>query len=71
MERDESHQAPPHDEDEGEPSAPPGTDHETALGDTPDAHDEISPHDLPLDHPGRVEAERLAGGESGTTRGNR
>ena len=28
------------------------------------------PHDLPPDHPGRAEAERLAGGEGGTTGGN-
>jgi hypothetical protein len=45
-------------------------DDETPAGDTPEAHDEISPHDLPLDHPGREEAERLADGEDGTTRGN-
>ena len=37
---------------------------------TPEAHDEISPHDLPLDHPGREEAEHQAGGEEGETRGN-
>ena len=35
-------------------------DDETALGDTPEAHDEISPHDLPVDHPGRQEAEKQA-----------
>jgi hypothetical protein len=45
-------------------------DDETSAGDTPEAHEEISPHDLPLDHPGREEAERLAGGEDGTARGN-
>jgi hypothetical protein len=45
-------------------------DDETDLGDTPEAHDEISPHDLPRDHPGRQAAEDLAGGEDGTTRGN-
>jgi hypothetical protein len=39
------------------------------LGDTDDAHDEISPRDLPLDHPGREEAEEVAGGSDGTTRG--
>jgi hypothetical protein len=42
---------------------------ERPLGDTPEAHDEITPHDLPLDHPGREEAEELAGGSDGTTRG--
>ncbi|HEV2062620.1 MAG TPA: hypothetical protein VGR12_07185, partial [Solirubrobacteraceae bacterium] len=35
------------------------------LGDTPDAHDEINPHDLPADHPGRHEAERMADGGEG------
>lgn len=55
-----------------DPSGPLGplTDDETELGDTPEAHDEISPHDLPPGHPGREEAERLAGGEDGVTRGN-
>lgn len=28
------------------------------LGDSPELHDHISPHDLPKGHPGRVEAER-------------
>jgi hypothetical protein len=42
---------------------------ERPLGDTPEAHDEINPHDLPLDHPGREEAEEMAGGADGTTRG--
>lgn len=42
---------------------------ERPLGDTPEAHDEINPHDLPLDNPGREEAEEMAGGPEGTTRG--
>jgi hypothetical protein len=62
-------QAPPHDSEAKEPLGPLTPDDETAAGDTPEAHDEISPHDLPLDHPGRSEAERQAGGGSGTTRG--
>ena len=45
-------------------------DDETDLGETPEAHDELSPHDLPKDHPGRQAAEELAGGEGGTTSGN-
>lgn len=50
------------------------TDEETPLGDTSQAHDELSPHDLPKDHPGRAEAERQAGDrfertDSGVTRG--
>jgi hypothetical protein len=65
------HEPPPHDEEADEPLGPMTPDPQTSLGDTPEAHDEISPHDLPLDHPGRPEAERLAGGDDGTTRGNR
>lgn len=37
------------------------------LGDTPDAHDEINPHDLPLSNPGRHTAEEIAGNEGTTT----
>jgi hypothetical protein len=55
-----------------EPLGPITPDDETALGDTPEAHDEISPHDLPKGHPGRPEAERLARDDPDhTTRGNR
>jgi hypothetical protein len=61
------HEPPPHDEDADEPLGPMTPDPQTPLGDTPEVHDEISPHDLPLDHPGRTEAERLAGGDDGTT----
>ncbi len=39
------------------------------LGDTPDAHDEINPHDLPLSNPGRQTAEKMAAGIEGTTVG--
>jgi hypothetical protein len=35
-------------------------DDETAAGDTPEAHDEINPHDLPIDHPARAAAEERA-----------
>jgi hypothetical protein len=41
------------------------------LGDTPEAHDELSPHDIPLGSPARGAAEQQAGGLAGTTRGNR
>ena len=41
-------------------------DSERPLGDTPDAHDEISPHDLPPDHPGRHAAEEMAQGDGDT-----
>jgi hypothetical protein len=30
------------------------------LGDTPEAHDEINPRDIPKDNPARQEAERQA-----------
>ena len=66
---DESSQAPPHDSESSEPLGPVTPDDETALGDTPEAHDELSPHDLPPGHPGREEAERQAGGGEGTTGG--
>jgi hypothetical protein len=36
------------------------TEDDTALGDTAQAHDEITPHDLPKDHRGRAAAEREA-----------
>jgi hypothetical protein len=41
------------------------------LGDTPEAHDELSPHDIPLYSPARRAAELQAGGLAGTTRGHR
>jgi hypothetical protein len=41
------------------------------LGDTPEAHDEVSPHDIPLYSPARPAARRQARGLAGTTRGNR
>lgn len=63
--------APPHDTEADEPLGPLTPDDETPLGDTPELHDEITPHDLPPGHPGRREAERLAGGQDGTTTGNR
>lgn len=41
------------------------------LGATSQAHDELTPQDLPLDHPGRAEAERQARFDrEGVTRGN-
>jgi hypothetical protein len=67
----EGDSAPPHDDEADEPLGPMTPDDETPLGDTPEAHDELSPHDLPPDHPGREEAERLAGGTDGETKGGR
>jgi hypothetical protein len=47
-------------------------DEQTALGDTPEAHDEITPHDLPKSHPGRAEVEeRLGDEDAGTPRTTR
>ena len=45
-------------------------DDDRPLGDTDQAHDEISPHDLPKDHPARRAAQAQAGGEDGTTSGD-
>jgi hypothetical protein len=67
---DESRSAPPHDDEADEPLGPATPDDQTPLGDSPELHDELSPHDLPPDHPGRAEAERQAGGEDGTTKGD-
>jgi hypothetical protein len=43
---------------------------DTPLGDTAQAHDEISPHDLPKDSPARRAAEAQAARRNGTTRGH-
>jgi hypothetical protein len=48
-----------------------GGDDSRPLGDTPEAHDEISPHDLPPGHPGREAAEDMAREEGGVTGGHR
>jgi hypothetical protein len=63
------------DETESIPSTHLIPDNETAAGDTPEAHDEINPHDLPAGHPGRAEAEQQAEEEPSddgarTTRGD-
>ena len=48
------------DETEPIPSSHLIPDNETAAGDTPEAHDEINPDDLPAGHPGREAAEEQA-----------
>lgn len=63
------------DETEPLPSSHLIPDNETAAGDTPEAHDEINPHDLPAGHPGREAAEEQAEQEPSddgarTTRGD-
>jgi hypothetical protein len=45
-------------------------DGERPAGDTPEAHDEITAHDLPLSHPGRKAAEEQAAAGDGTTAGH-
>jgi hypothetical protein len=45
------------DESEPIPSTHLITDEERPVGDTPDAHDEINPHDVPLDNPARHDTE--------------
>ena len=60
-----------HDDDAREPLGPATPDDQTPLGDTPEAHDEISPRDLPPGHPARGEAERQAAeSPDDTTRGD-
>lgn len=66
----EREQRSQHDGTHSEPLGPFTPDDQTPLGDTPEAHDEISPHDLPLGHPGRQAAEEQAGRSDGTTRGD-
>jgi hypothetical protein len=44
---------------------------DTDVGDTPEAHDEITAHDLPLDNPGRAAVAARTEGEAGTTQGDR
>jgi hypothetical protein len=65
-----SHEGAPHDQDADEPLGAATPDAETDLGDTPEAHDEIVPEDLPKDHPGRQAAEQQAAEGDGTVRGN-
>jgi hypothetical protein len=67
---DRKHDGPPRDQSSREPLGPITPDPGRPLGDTAEAHDEITPQDLPPDHPGRKEAERLAEQGDGTTRGN-
>ena len=62
------------DENEPFPSSHLIPDNETAAGDTPEAHDELNPHDMPPGHPGRRAAEHQADDDDGdgvrTTRGD-
>jgi hypothetical protein len=55
------------DEDWAIPSAHLIPDDERPAGDTPEVHDEINPHDLPPDHPGREAAEEQAATAHETT----
>ena len=64
------HDPSPHSDEADEPLGPLTPDEHTPAGDTPEVHDELSPLDLPPDHPGRKQAEREAGDTGGTTPGN-
>ena len=73
---DDDRSAPPphdqggqHDSEADEPLGPFTPDDETPAGDTPEVHDEISPHDLPAGSKARRAVEEAAG-EDGGTRGN-
>jgi hypothetical protein len=57
------------DADSSDPIAKQPLTRDRPLGDTPEAHDEINVHDIPVDAPERHSTERLAGGSEGTTRG--
>ena len=60
------------DSDDSLPAAPHITDQDRPVGDTPEAHDEINPRDVPKwDASTRQGAEAQAGGTDGETRGNR
>ena len=68
-----THEGAPHDRSAKEPLGPLTPDDETPAGDTPEAHDEINPHDLPPGHPGRRAAEEQAEADDDgarTTRGD-
>lgn len=69
MTNDDTHPVPPHDKAASEPLGPATPDHETPAGDTPEAHSETSPHDLPKDHPGRADLVDEVG-EDGTKKSN-
>lgn len=57
------------DEDDPTPKVPTSGDGRP-LGDTREAHDEVNPHDLPLDNPGRQSAEEMSGAVEGDTSGH-
>jgi hypothetical protein len=58
-------------DDSEDPLPAMGVDDRTPLGATSEAHDDLSPHDLPKDHPARKAAEKQAGERGGTTPGHR
>jgi hypothetical protein len=70
-ERHDSAQDAAADETEPIPSTHLIPDDSTPAGDTPEAHDEINPHDVPRwDRATRMAAEEQSGGVEGTTGGN-
>jgi nitrogen fixation-related uncharacterized protein len=58
------------DDESSIPATPFIPDPVTALGDTPEAHAEINPHDIPIDAPERQAAEEQAAHETAETTGN-
>lgn len=68
--KEKTHDGAPHDQHASEPLGPMTPDDETPLGDSPEVHSDITPHDIPLDHPGRKAAEEMAAEGDGTLRGN-
>lgn len=67
--RQAEHDGGPRDRGSKEPLGPLTPDDDVPLGDTAEAHDEITEHDLPKGHPGRAAVARQAGGGEKTTRG--
>ena len=63
------HEGGPRDRGSKEPLGPLTPDEGVPLGDTAEAHDEITEHDLPKGHPGRAAVARRAGGTAETTSG--
>jgi hypothetical protein len=69
MSTEQTHGRDPDDAERDSSSTPPSVPDDSDSV-SPQAHDTITPHDLPVDHPGREEAEREAREQGGETRGN-
>ena len=69
MDDDRTPNAPPHDGEHKEPLGPFTPDDDTEAGDTPEVHDDITPHDLPKGSEARRAAEEDVGPD-GPVKGN-